>query len=274
MKTLSYALVACALAGPVLAEYSIRPMPRPSVALQDVAPPVSAAFGEPVLRSIRPLARPDRFVPESVEVAVAAPAPRKGFFGTLFGKKKAVARKPELRSPRQYSSGSVCNDSAIQGTAIPTIRGAQPGCGIENPVRITAVDGISLSMPATLDCDTARALRIWVTKAVQPAFGRDNVVALEVAAHYACRSRNNIRGEKISEHGRGKAIDIAGFKLASGEIITVLDDYKSRQGKPIRTAHKRACGIFGTTLGPGSDGYHENHIHLDTAQYRGGPYCK
>jgi hypothetical protein len=54
----------------------------------------------------------------------------------------------------------------------------------------------------------------------------------------------------------------------------VLEDYKSSRGKAIRKAHKGACGIFGTTLGPGSDGYHENHLHLDTAKYRGGPYCK
>jgi hypothetical protein len=276
MRSLCFALVACILAAPAMAEYSIRPMPRPGVAaVPYMAQSVPSAYGASVMRSIRPLARPYRTAPQAFEpVQIAIPAPKKGILGTLFGKKPAVARKPELRSPRQYASGSVCNDRAIQGTAIPSIRGASAGCGIENPVRITAVDGVALSMPATLDCNTARALRTWVTKTVQPAFGRNNVVGLEVAAHYACRSRNNIRGEKISEHGRGKAIDIAGFKLANGETLTVLQDYKSRQGKPIRIAHKRACGVFGTTLGPGSDGYHEDHLHLDTARYRNGPYCK
>jgi hypothetical protein len=192
----------------------------------------------------------------------------------LFGPKKAIARRPEVGPPKRYSSGSICEDAAIQGTAIPTIRGEVAGCGIENPVRITAVDGVKLSMPATLDCEAARALRTWVTQEVQPAFGRDRVVGLEVAAHYVCRSRNNQHGAKISEHGRGKAIDIAGFKLASGATVAVLDDYKSRRGKAMRTAHTGACGIFGTTLGPGSDGYHEDHLHFDTAQYRSGPYCK
>ena len=34
------------------------------------------------------------------------------------------------------------------------------------------------------------------------------------------------------------------------------------------------AGIFGTTLGPGSDGYHEDHMHFDTAHQRGGAYCR
>jgi hypothetical protein len=245
----------------------IRPMPRPPLAIPDYSQRISALIAAPLQRSIRPIARPDRFEP-------AVQTPKTGFFGKLLGPKNAVARNSDTAASNQYYSGSVCRDNAIQGTAIPTIRGAEPGCGIENPVRITSVDGVSLSMPATLDCDTARALRIWVTKKVKPAFRRDKVVALEVAAHYACRGRNNQKDARISEHGRGKAIDIASFNLASGATVTVLDDYKSRRGKAIRVAHKGACGIFGTTLGPGSDGYHENHIHLDTARYRGGPYCK
>jgi hypothetical protein len=33
---------------------------------------------------------------------------------------------------------------------------------------------------------------------------------------------------------------------------------------------KVACAKFTTVLGPGSDGYHEEHIHLDLAERRGG----
>ena len=31
---------------------------------------------------------------------------------------------------------------------------------------------------------------------------------------------------------------------------------------------RRACARFSTVLGPGSDGYHEEHIHLDLAERR------
>ena len=266
-------LITCCVAGQALAEFSsMRPMPRPSLTAPDPVPTdvqISGVVVGTSGRVIRPMPRP-----ETIIVAAPAPIPKRGLLGALFGSKKVVAKKPNAQAPRTYGSSSICNDPAIQGTAIPTIRGAQKGCGVETPVRITAVDGVTLSMPVTVDCDTARALRKWVTKKVKPAFGRNGVTKLHVAAHYACRPRNNKRGARVSEHGRGKAIDIAGFTLANGTELSVAQDYKSSQGKAIRRAHKGACGVFGTTLGPGSDGYHEDHLHFDTAKYRGGPYCK
>ncbi|WP_244870037.1 extensin family protein [Pseudorhodobacter ferrugineus] len=210
--------------------------------------------------------------PEGVQAAVEAP--KRGLLGKLFGPEKVIDKKLGAQEQKTYGSSAICQDSAIQGTAIPSIRGAQSGCGVDSPVRITAVDGVTLSTPATIDCDTARALRKWVTNKVKPAFGRNEVTQLHVAAHYVCRGRNNKKGARISEHGRGKAIDVSGFTLADGTKLSIQADYKSSRGKAIRKAHKGACGIFGTTLGPGSDGYHEDHLHFDTAKYRGGPYCK
>jgi hypothetical protein len=78
-----------------------------------------------------------------------------------------------------------------------------------------------------------------------------------------------VKGAKISEHGKGKAIDIGAFVLDNGQMLTVLDNYN----KSVRKAHAAACGPFGTTLGPGSDGFHENHLHFDTARYSYGSYC-
>ena len=144
------------------------------------------------------------------------------------------------------------------------------GCGIADPVRVTSIDGIQFSQPATIDCETAIALRKWIDKGMRPAFGNREVVGLHIFGSYMCRSRNNIRGAKISEHGRGKAVDVAGFVFSDGREWTVAHDYN----KQIRKAHKAACGIFGTTLGPGSDGYHEDHLHFDTAHYRSGAYCR
>jgi len=33
---------------------------------------------------------------------------------------------------------------------------------------------------------------------------------------------------------------------------------------------KTTCARFSTVLGPGSDGYHENHVHVDLAERAGG----
>lgn len=265
MKRLAVALCLSGTLGlPAMADLSTtRPMPRP---VQTLEAPVQLASASAVLpdlpSSIRPIPRPKGFVDK-------ASAPSKGIVSKLFGRKEAA-----VKQPKSYGSAAVCKDSAIEGTMISAIKGAQKGCGIDAPVRVTAVDGVQLSMPATIDCDTARALRKWVTNEVKPAFGNTKVVGLDVAAHYACRGRNNVKGAKVSEHGRGKAIDIAGFKLENGTEVSVLKDYKSGRGKAIRVAHKSACGLFGTTLGPGSDGHHEDHLHFDTAKHRGGPYCK
>lgn len=112
---------------------------------------------------------------------------------------------------------------------------------------------------------------------MKPAIGNTGggVSQIKVAAHYACRTRNNQAGAKISEHGKGRAIDISGFKLRDGRQITLLQDWDRRDtGAMLRKMHKRACGIFGTVLGPDSDRFHKDHFHFDTARHRGGSFCR
>ncbi|MCA3511110.1 MAG: extensin family protein [Rhodobacter sp.] len=170
--------------------------------------------------------------------------------------------------------GSVCGDPSIRGETLAPITSRVRGCGIKEPVRITSVDGVALSQAAVINCDTARALKTWVRKGLKPAFGRKDVVGLRVAASYACRPRNNIRGAKISEHGRGNAIDISAIILADGRDIVVAEDWRRSAGRPMRKAYKAACGPFSTTLGPESDRHHRNHLHFDIASQRGGSYCR
>ncbi len=168
----------------------------------------------------------------------------------------------------------LCGTRGLQGAAITQVTSPVQGCGIKAPVRVTRVDGVRLSRPATLDCPTARALHRWVRRGLRPALGRrgGGPVTLQVAAHYVCRTRNHRPGAPVSEHGRGKAIDIRAVTLTDGTTLSVRDDWAD--SRRLRRAHKAACGIFGTTLGPGSDGMHEDHLHYDTARHRGGPYCR
>jgi hypothetical protein len=236
----------------------VKPRPRPESGAQQAAVQTIALSG---MRSVRPQPRP----------ADAPSAVRKGgFLGGLF------ARPVAMRPPEGPSSlkGAVCADPSIRGETLAPILGKSDGCGIDEPVRVREIEGVRLSVAATMDCATAKALKSWIVKGLQPSFGADPVVRIKVAAHYSCRPRNGRKGAKISEHGKGKAIDIAGVQLASGRLLTVLEGYSSGQGAPLRAAHKAACGVFGTTLGPGSDGFHENHLHFDTARHRNGPYCR
>lgn len=276
-----FALLLALVAGPVAAEpvsKSPRPKPRPvagapvaaplaavNVAVPkprpaDLAKPavLTAAVAVAAVPTLRPKPRPDGLAQDQIAVAADVDPD------------SAPLTKKKPGREKKSAKGSVCGDPAIKGVKLARVQSKVKGCGVENPVSVTSVDGIRLSQAATLDCPTAIALKTWVQQAMRPAFGNREVVQLQIAAHYICRPRNNIKGNKISEHGRGKAIDIAGFVFADGKSWSVARDYN----KQIRKAHKGACGIFGTTLGPGSDGYHEDHLHFDTASYRGGPYCR
>jgi hypothetical protein len=263
---------------------SIFPEPRPAAVEAAVdtavesalaAATVPVADGSAMTTSPRPRARPATAAAEAPLTFVAtaaAPAPRerRGFLASLFGPPRARPPADDTPEAPQPTGNSVCGDPAIIGQRLEPITSRTRGCGVDEPVQITSLDGITLSQPSTVDCTTAKALRQWVDEGLRPAFGDSRVVGLQVAGHYICRTRNNVRGAPVSEHGRGRAIDISGIILEGGRLLTVADNWNTA----MRNAYRAGCGIFGTTLGPGSDGYHEDHMHFDTADHRNGAYCR
>lgn len=249
------------------AAFEARPEPRPGSVAEVVRPEprpfvVEVGRAAPVLRpglgrSLIPQPRPAGLV-------TAAPVRRGGVLEAL-------------STPRQPRRGSVCGDRSIRGTQIAPIQGRIAGCGVAAPVRVTEVDGVRLSQASVMDCDTALALKDWINDGVRPAVARTGggLAELKVAAHYVCRTRNHKPGAKISEHGKGRAIDISALVLADGQEISVLDDWgRGRAGRILRASHGAACGPFGTVLGPEADRYHKDHFHFDTARYRSGSYCR
>ncbi len=153
------------------------------------------------------------------------------------------------------------------------------GCGIRNGFRLYEVDGIKLSQPALVTCNVANTFHTWIQQTVEPKAAQiygTRIDEITIAASYACRPRNNVRGGKLSEHGMGNAIDIAGFKFDDGKAVTVASDYYgARYDRTFLSSIRAdACGPFHTVLGPGSDSHHRDHIHLDLQRERGGgPYC-
>lgn len=231
-------------------ETSLRPVARTLPAVLEAAPEL-----------VRPVARRVAATPQSLRPLLRP----KGL------ETKAMARR------RQLMKGAVCGDPDIQGEAVGAVPGRIRGCGINDAVRVTSVSGIALSQGAVVDCGTAKALKTWVNQSVKPEFRSfgGGLKRLRVAAHYACRTRNNQPGAKISEHGKGRAIDISGFILKDGSEVTVLNGWNNgRTSRAMRAVHKGACGPFGTVLGPNSDRFHKDHFHFDTARYRSGPFCR
>ncbi len=180
------------------------------------------------------------------------------------------------RAQEERRRGAICGDMDIQGDVIGDVPG-NGACGVENAVRVRAVAGLRLSTPATLDCRTASALKTWVERGVLPAVGNEGggATSLRVMAHYACRTRNNQPGARLSEHSFGHAIDVGGIGLADGSEISVLNGWGTHaDGRQLRDMHAAACGPFGTVLGPDADRHHRDHFHFDTARYRSGSYCR
>lgn len=147
-------------------------------------------------------------------------------------------------------------------------------CGVWQPLKVGAgLSGyVGFSTPATLNCPMTTAVDGWLYHAVQPAAVRHYgayVTGMRVMASYSCRTRNHKAGAKMSEHSFGNAIDIGSFTLSDGRTVSVLNDW---HGDPaarafLREAHKGACGIFTTVIGPDGDRHHRDHFHLDLARH-------
>jgi hypothetical protein len=157
---------------------------------------------------------------------------------------------------------------------LPPITGAA-GCGVDDPVRLSAVMTrdkvrIAITPPATLRCTTAEAVAHWIRDDVAPIAATLGAPLGGVANFdsYECRGRNRVIGAMISEHGKGNAIDIKSITLANGKSYELTD---IAVAKPMRERLKAsACARFTTVLGPASDGFHENHVHVDLAERRSG----
>lgn len=169
---------------------------------------------------------------------------------------------------------SVNRAAPLVAEPIGDIRGPG-GCGVVDAYRVTEAAGVTLSRPATIRLPTAERLAVWLRDAAIPIIGTrgGGLARIEVAAHYACRTRNSQRGARLSEHALGNAIDISAFILADGTRISVTE-WRGRNGSVLRRLHASACGPFGTVLGPDSDRFHQDHFHFDIADYRGGAYCR
>jgi hypothetical protein len=143
------------------------------------------------------------------------------------------------------------------------------GCGSADLVRLESVtlsnnDRVQIGPPAVLRCDMAEAVADWVRDDLARlgalSFG-SQLRSVRNYTAYHCRGRNDIVGGVTSEHGKGNALDVGSITLVNGMTIDPSDLKVSRDFR--ERWKESACARFSTVLGPGSDGYHENHIHVD-----------
>jgi hypothetical protein len=206
-----------------------------------------------------------------------------GVMATAAEKVPLPRPRPELRGSLpteepQEPAPSACRLRLTTEIAIapslPPISG--PGeCEAPDVVRLEAVvlpdhSEVAVTPPATLRCSMAEAVAAWVREDAAPrlrALGA-SLKTIETADSFDCRGRNRIAGAKLSEHGRANALDVHALKLADGKVLALTDP---KVDKDFRLGLRQSvCARFTTVLGPGSDGYHEEHVHFDLAERRGG----
>jgi hypothetical protein len=197
--------------------------------------------------------------------ALPAPAAQPAERGLLWFLQSAAPAEPSpLSACRLRLTGELAS-----APSVPAIEGPG-GCGADDVVQLEAVvlpdrRRIAVTPPAILRCELAEAIVQWVREDVAPAARllKSALKSIDNYASYDCRGRNRVAGANLSEHGKASALDIRSVKLANGDLIGLTDPRVSREFRTRLRA--RTCGRFMTVLGPGSDGYHEDHVHVDLA---------
>ena len=184
----------------------------------------------------------------------------------------AFPEEPAAAAPAPPSACQLRLAKIAVFTPLPTLVGAGE-CGSADAVHLDAVilpdqGKVAVTPAGILRCPMAEELAHWVREDVAPSAVKlgSALRVLDNFDSYECRGRNRVRGATLSEHGRADAIDVRLFKLADGRSLTLTDVNVDKAWREAMKAS--ACARFSTVLGPGSDGNHEEHIHLDLAERR------
>ena len=232
--------------------------------------PWGGLFGQPAPKQRRaalhvavPLPKPRP--PEAPAKAPEQPEPAKPAPVESETQKQAAPAAPA--PPPPSACRLALSEEIAIAPSIPDITGPG-GCGGEDLVRLEAVvlpdkHRVALKPAAILRCKMASAIADWIRTDMTPlAAGLGSEISdLDNFDSFECRGRNRVAGAQLSEHGRANALDVRGVKLANGQSISLTDRGVPRELR--ESVLHSVCTRFTTVLGPGSDGYHEDHIHLD-----------
>lgn len=150
-------------------------------------------------------------------------------------------------------------------------------CVVRGAVRITG-GAVTPLAPAgvVMQCPLAVRYVIWDRQVLRP-IAREELgsepLRVENYGTYSCRRIYGSQddGERVSEHARANALDVAAVALKDGRTVSVLADWQG--AGPMGQAGSRflhrlrdgACGLFSTVLTPDYNAAHANHLHVDGA---------
>ncbi len=152
------------------------------------------------------------------------------------------------------------------------------GCTANNAVSLLAI-GTKVTNLGPMTCTLASGFTDWTRDVVRPAAKKhlgSPLARIETSGTYSCRRVNG--NGNLSQHAYANAVDVFAFVTEDGRRVSVLGGWYGTPGQRafLRELHSKACGRFGTVLGPGYNREHANHLHLDMAASRlgGKPFCR
>jgi hypothetical protein len=248
--------------------------PMPSYGAAAAPPRSRSPVGRGPLPPVRESA-PARSGPGSVDYEEPGFSPNPIDRASPFREQPRASRPapPPVAPPRTTRDSAPARESprdtaSIYPPSYPSMGEPVP-VGPSRPEPLTTgATAAAVSPAATLACPLVSALDRWVLEGVQPAaqrWFRQPVVEIKQISAYSCRGMNGNPRARISEHAFGNALDIAGFVLADGHVITVKRGWRGTPEEQgfLHDVQTVACELFTTVLAPGSNVFHYDHIHVD-----------
>ena len=152
----------------------------------------------------------------------------------------AEAAGPDFNTADVTSAPSDCNQRLATIAVIELLpRLIGPGdCGGRDMVRLNAVvlpdqRRVEVKPTAVLRCPMAESFAAWVRDEASADIAPLGAAlrGVETYGSYECRGRNNVIDAKLSEHGKGNAIDVRALVLAGDRRAELTDE---NVAKPLR----------------------------------------
>ncbi len=185
------------------------------------------------------------------------------------------ARRQE--PPYQIGGAACLNALSLRGVRtepwLDAPRFGGSACQVDTPVRVAA--GRTMVFRPTLQTSCAMLLA-WsdLEPDLQRAAREHLKTSLRAVRHFGSYSCRGINGNARlpSLHATARAFDIAGFELADGRVVGVLNDWDDgsrAERRFLRAARDAACRRLAMVLHPDSDRTHRDHIHVDLGPWKG-----
>jgi hypothetical protein len=173
-------------------------------------------------------------VPQSVPEPVPLPRPRPVIAKPAWPEPHTFreAAGIDFKSEEVTSAPSDCRlrlEKIAVLTPMPRLIG--PGtCGggdmVElSAVRMSATVQIPVKPAPVVRCTMAEQLTLWIRDEAAPRVAKAGVPLRQVDTYddFNCRGRNRVIGARMSEHGRGNAVDIRSFTLHDNKVMFLHD---------------------------------------------------